>query len=96
VEQLASPVAPAVSVVPFSRGTSSGDDGVVVPSPVEGSRHLLIVFNPEPVPVAFTLPGGPWRLCLDSSGQCPPGALPGRPALISVPAHALLVLRGVE
>jgi hypothetical protein len=46
--------------------------------------------------VAFTLPGGHWRLCLDSSGQCPPGDLPGRPAPINVPAHALLVLRGVE
>jgi hypothetical protein len=82
--------------VPFSRGTPSGDGVAAVPAPVEGSRHLLIVFNPEPVPVAFTLPGGPWRLCLDSSGQWSPGVLPGRPALISVPTHALLVLRGVE
>jgi hypothetical protein len=82
--------------VPFSRGTPSGDGVAAVPALVQGSRHLLIVFNPEPVPVAFTLPGGHWRLCLDSSGQCPPGDLPGRPAPINVPAHALLVLRGVE
>ena len=96
VELLASPVAHPVTVVPFSRGTPSGDGVAAVPALVQGSRHLLIVFNPEPVPVAFTLPGGHWRLCLDSSGQCPPGDLPGRPAPISVPAHALLVLRGVE
>jgi glycogen operon protein len=96
VELLASPVAHPVTVVPFSRGTPSGDGVAAVPALVQGSRHLLIVFNPEPTPVAFTLPGGHWRLCLDSSGQCPPGDLPGRPAPINVPAHALLVLRGVE
>ena len=62
----------------------------------EGSRHLLIAFNPEPSPLPFTLPPGPWVLCLDSSGQTPPGPVPGRPAPLSVPAHALLVLRGVD
>jgi hypothetical protein len=45
--------------------------------------------------VTFTLPGGPWRLCLDSSGQAQAGTVPGRPAPMNVPAHALLVLRGV-
>jgi glycogen operon protein len=89
-------VAPTVPAAPAAPDVPTGEAGTRLPAPAEGSRHLLIVFNPEPVPVAFTLPGGPWRLCLDSSGQQPPGALPGRPAPISVPAHALLVLRGEE
>jgi glycogen operon protein len=89
---LAAHAAPNTSA---ARGAPSGDGGAAVPAPAQGSRHLLIVFNPEPTPVAFTLTGGPWRLCLDSSGQAPSGTVPGRPAPMNVPAHALLVLRGV-
>ena len=80
------PVAPGATLVP-GQASAQGQ---------EGSRHLLIAFNPEPTPLPFTLPPGPWALCLDSSGQTPSGPLPGRPAPLNVPAHALLVLRGVD
>jgi glycogen operon protein len=80
------PVAPGATLVP-GQASAQGQ---------EGSRHLLIAFNPEPTPLPFTLPPGPWALCLDSSGQTPSGPVPGRPAPLNVPAHALLVLRGVD
>ena len=57
------------------------------------SRPLLLVFNPEPAPVAFQLAPPRWQLVLDSSGDLPGGlALPATQPF-SAPAHALLVLR---
>ncbi len=65
--------------------TSLGDDGMP-------AARWLVVFNPDPVPVPFRLPAHPWTLVLDSSGDLPPGPVPGdRP--LAVPARALLLLR---
>jgi glycogen operon protein len=58
-----------------------------------GCRHLLIAFNPEPVPTAFTLPAGRWSVALDSSGENPTLAL-HKP--LAVPAHSLVVLRSTD
>jgi glycogen operon protein len=55
-----------------------------------GCRHLLIAFNPEPQPTAFTLPPGDWQIALDSSGELN-AVRPHKP--LSVPAHSLIVLR---
>ena len=85
-------VMPAVPVLP---GLSMESGAASLTGP-EGSRLLLIAFNPEPTPMPFTLPAGPWALCLDSSGQNTPGPVPGRAAPLSIPAHALLVLRGLN
>lgn len=60
------------------------------------SRLVLLAFNPEVTPAAFTLPPGHWVLCLDSSGQIPPGSEAAQNAPLNVPAHALLVLRGAQ
>ena len=59
----------------------------------EGCRHLLIAFNPEPAPAAFTLPPGDWQVALDSSDALPP-IVPHKP--LAVPARTLIVLRGSE
>jgi isoamylase len=59
----------------------------------EGCRHLLIAFNPEPAPTAFTLPAGDWQVALDTSDALPP-VVPHKP--LAVPAHALVVLRGSQ
>jgi isoamylase len=59
--------------------------------PTEGSRHLLIAFNPERVDLIFTLPPGRWTVALDSAGQLPAGRTAA--LTLTVPAHALVVLR---
>ena len=53
-------------------------------------RRVLVAFNPEPAPTAFTLPGGPWSLALDSSSELQPGPVG---ASLHIPARALCVLR---
>jgi isoamylase len=58
-----------------------------------GCKHLLIVFNPETAPTAFTLPTGHWSVALDSSGEGT-ALVPHRP--LGVPAHTLIVLRGTD
>ena len=54
--------------------------------------HLLLLFNPGPEPITFTLPKGFWRIALDSSGSLGLTTVPASPQL-QVPGHALLVLR---
>jgi isoamylase len=56
-----------------------------------GCKHLLIAFNPDERPVAFTLPAGHWQVALDSSGEGTT-LTPHKPLQVS--AHALVVLRG--
>jgi len=58
-----------------------------------GCRHLLIAFNPEATPTAFTLPPGQWTVALDSA-DAGVAIVPHKP--ITVPAHALVVLRGTD
>ncbi|HEY1394303.1 MAG TPA: glycogen debranching protein GlgX [Methylibium sp.] len=53
-------------------------------------RRVLVVFNPEPTTIAFTLPAGPWSLALDSSDELRPGSVG---ASLHIPARALCVLR---
>jgi len=54
--------------------------------------RLMLIFNPEPEMLPFTLTAGPWQLLLDSSGQCAGATLPPASSLL-VPARSLLVLR---
>ncbi len=54
------------------------------------SDPVLLLFNPEPNPTAFTL-GGQWQLLLDSSAELSPGL--SATSCLLVPAHAALVLR---
>jgi glycogen operon protein len=63
---------------------------------IDGDAALMIAFNPEPVATAFTLPAGPWALCLDSSGQTHRGPVPARPNPLNVPAHSLVVLKALD
>jgi isoamylase len=56
-----------------------------------GCKHLLIAFNPDEQPAAFTLPAGQWQVALDSSGEGT-ALVPHKP--LQVPSHALVVLRG--
>ncbi len=58
-----------------------------------GSRHLLIAFNPEPEAQSFTLLPGRWQVALDSTGELGLGHQPTAHLPLSVPAHALVVLR---
>jgi glycogen operon protein len=58
-----------------------------------GCRHLLIAFNPEAAATPFVLPAGRWEIALDSS-QSLTGVTPHR--ALAVPAHSLVVLRGME
>jgi isoamylase len=58
-----------------------------------GCRHLLIAFNPETTPTAFTLPAGAWTVALDSSAQM---SAPVAHKPLTVPAHTLVVLRGTD
>jgi glycogen operon protein len=58
----------------------------------QGCRHLLIAFNPEPRRTPFTLPAGTWELALDTAGELT-AVVPHKP--LPVPAHALVVLRGI-
>lgn len=54
--------------------------------------RLMIIFNPEPQDLPFTLCNGPWRLVLDSSGAASASVIAsGIP--LTVPARSLLVLR---
>jgi len=56
-----------------------------------GPQRLLLVFNPDPAPVRFTLDLGHWRLLLDSSGELTPSDALENSLLAS--AQAVLVLR---
>jgi len=66
---------------------SPADAGTDAP----GCGHLLIAFNPEARPEPFTLPPGHWRVALDSAGEWTAGLQAA--AVLSLPAHALVVLR---
>ena len=66
-----------------------GDTGPSQP----GTRHLLLAFNPDAKPLRFTLPPGHWQIALDSAGELRPGALPEAHRPLTIPAHALVVLR---
>ena len=56
-----------------------------------GCCHLLIGFNPEAQAQVFTLPPGEWQVALDTAGELTAGV---RASLtLTVPAHALVVLR---
>jgi isoamylase len=59
----------------------------------QGCGHLLIAFNPEAQPQPFTLPPGRWQVALDSAGELAAGDAAATPQALSVPAHALVVLR---
>ena len=61
-----------------------------------GAEHaaLMVIFNPEPEAIPFTIRHGPWQLLLDSSAELPLCELP-RGSPLMVPAHALLVLKVV-
>jgi glycogen operon protein len=69
------------------------------PVPVEGSARLMLLFNPEPQAMIFSLPEGDWRLVLDSSDDVPGGEASAASRLFTsdlmVPAHAVLVLRSI-
>jgi isoamylase len=58
------------------------------------SPPLLVLFNPDPAPQAFTLPAGPWRLLLDSSGTHAAGTARDAATHFSAPGRSLLVLKG--
>ncbi|HET9820905.1 MAG TPA: glycogen debranching protein GlgX [Burkholderiaceae bacterium] len=68
-------------------------EGDAIDDRAAGCDHLLIAFNPEPVPMPFTLPRGAWQLALDSAGVLAAGRVE-QP--LTVPAHALVVLRGTQ
>ena len=59
---------------------------------IGNSTRLMLLFNPQPEPAAFALPDGSWQLALDSSGDLPQTDT-AHSSRLSVPAHALLVLR---
>ncbi len=61
--------------------------------PPGASARLLLAFNPEPQPIAFTLPPGLWQVALDSSGEHASGSPVPAVATLAVPARALMVLR---
>lgn len=62
----------------------------------EGSRRLLLAFNPEPAPTTFALPPGLWSVAFDSSGDYPSGSALPAVATVQVPQRALLVLRSAS
>jgi isoamylase len=66
---------------------STGDDHDA------GSRHLYIAFNPQARALPFTLPTGQWTVALDSAGQAAPATPVAAHTPLSIPAHALVVLR---
>ena len=59
-----------------------------------GGAAILLLFNPDAAPRAFTLPGGRWELLLDSSGSLPPTHASAASAHLTAPGRSLLVLRG--
>ena len=61
-----------------------------------GGRHLLIGFNPEARAQIFHLPPGPWHVALCSAGELAVGRLIAADAPFAVPAHGLVVLRGID
>lgn len=66
---------------------------VAAPDEAEGgARRLLVLFNPETSPQPFALPAGHWQLVLDSALELREGPL-AEPGALTVPAHALVVLR---
>ena len=62
---------------------------------VVGSRHLMLAFNPGASAIEMRLPAGHWRIALDSALTLDVGALVPS-GLLSVPAHALVVLRDAD
>lgn len=67
--------------------------GVDAPASARGQR-LLLIFNPQPDAVWFSLDDGAWTLVLDSSAELS-SALPLQNSVLA-PAHAVLVLRDVN
>ena len=57
----------------------------------ETGGPVLVCFNPECQPVPFTVPGGPWELRLDTSGEQPPGTTWAHHARVTAGASSLLV-----
>ena len=60
---------------------------------VEGSRHLMLAFNPGASAVEMRPPAGQWQVALDSSLTLAPGTTVPIERPLSVPARALVVLR---
>ena len=58
----------------------------------DGVSQLMICLNPQASPMLFSLPGGQWRIALDSSGEL---SVDGDIASshFSIPPHAVVVLR---
>jgi hypothetical protein len=54
---------------------------------------ILLLFNPDAKPQAFTLPAGAWQLLLDSSASLPPTHASAASDHLTAPARSLLVLR---
>jgi len=62
----------------------------------QGCGHLLIAFNPEASSQPFTLPPGRWQVALDTAGELAAGDPATVQQALSVPAHALVVLRDIS
>ncbi len=59
----------------------------------QGCSHLLLAFNPEVTPLSFTLPPGHWQVAIDSAGELDAGHQAAAHRPLTIPAHALVVLR---
>ncbi|MCU0812764.1 MAG: glycogen debranching protein GlgX [Burkholderiaceae bacterium] len=57
----------------------------------ERTAAVAVLFNAELEPTPFTVPGGPWTLRLDSSGELPAGHALASDRIVA-PASSLLVL----
>ncbi len=70
-----------------------GDESPEGQVAAERAAPVAVVFNAETSPVPFAVPGGPWILRLDSSGESAPGGRLDGGARLVAPASSLLVLR---
>ena len=75
---------------------ASPKDATTAQAVGDGSRHLLIAFNPEATVQAFALPSGHWQVALDSAAELEVGHRPAPHQALDVPAHALVVLRDAD
>jgi hypothetical protein len=62
-------------------------------APPDGAAPVLLIFNPEPAPVLFVLPGGAWLRALDST-SADVSPTPVIVAAVDVPPHGFLLLTG--
>jgi glycogen operon protein len=62
---------------------------------VNGSRHLMLAFNPGAGAVEMRLPAGRWQVALDSALTLTPGTDVPIERPLTVPARALVVLRDI-